>query len=69
MSCGTAMRCTSPLDRPVKIGDIVRADVRGVIDGREVYKEDDAEFRLREGATILLPGIVEGHYRRGKGHA
>lgn len=49
-----------PADRPVEIGDIVRADVRGVVDGREVYKEDDAEFRLREGATILLPGIVEG---------
>ena len=49
-----------PADRPVETGDIVRADVRGVVDGREVYKEDDAEFRLREGATILLPGIVEG---------
>ena len=49
-----------PVERPVKDGDIVRADVRGVIDGREVYKEDDAEFRLREGAAILLPGIAEG---------
>jgi len=49
-----------PVERPVEIGDIVRADVRGVIDGREVYKEDDAEFRLREGATVLLPGIAEG---------
>jgi trigger factor len=49
-----------PVERPVEIGDIVRAGVRGVVDGREVYKEDDAEFRLREGATILLPGIVEG---------
>ena len=49
-----------PVERPVKTGDIVRADVRGVIDGREVYKEDEAEFRLREGATVLLPGIAEG---------
>src|SRR5438094_3081724 len=47
-------------ERHVQLGDIVRADVRGVIDGREVYKEDDAELRLREGATILLPGIAEG---------
>ena len=49
-----------PVERPVQIGDIVRADVRGVIEAREVYKEDDAEFRLREGATVLLPGIAEG---------
>jgi trigger factor len=49
-----------PVERPVQQGDIVRADVQGVIDGREVYKEDDAEFRLREGATLLLPGIAEG---------
>ncbi len=49
-----------PVERPVQTGDIVRADVRGLIDDREVYKEDDAEFRLREDATILLPGIAEG---------
>jgi len=49
-----------PVERPVQPGDIVRADVVGVIDGQEVYKEDDAEFRLREGATILLPGVAEG---------
>lgn len=49
-----------PVERPVQTGDIVRADVVGVIDGQEVYKEDDAEFRLREGATVLLPGVAEG---------
>jgi trigger factor len=58
-----------PVDRPVQQGDIVRADVRGVIDEREVYKEDDAEFRLREGATILLPGIAEGIIGAEKGAA
>ena len=41
--------------------------MRGVIDGREVYKEDDAELRLREGATILLPGIAEGIIAAEKG--
>ena len=56
-----------PAERPVQLGDIVRADVRGVIDGREVYKEDDAELRLREGATILLPGITEGIIAAEKG--
>jgi trigger factor len=56
-----------PVERPVQMGDIVRADVRGVIDGREVYKEDDSELRLREGATILLPGIGEGMIGAQKG--
>src|SRR2546426_345140 len=56
-----------PAERPVQLGDIVRADVRGVIDGREVYKEDDAELRLREGAAILLPGIAEGRIAAEKG--
>jgi len=56
-----------PVERPVQMGDIVRADVSGQIDGREVYKEDDAEFRLRDGATILLPGIAEGIIAAEKG--
>lgn len=49
-----------PVERPVETGDIVRADVRMEIDGREVFKEDDAEFRLRPDSTILLPGFAEG---------
>lgn len=49
-----------PVERPVRPGDIVRADVRIVIDGKEVYREEDAQFRLREGATLLLPGFAEG---------
>ena len=49
-----------PVERPVETGDIVRADVRIEIDGRELFKEDDAEFRLRPDSTILLPGFAEG---------
>jgi trigger factor len=49
-----------PVERPVESGDIVRADVRIEIDGRELFKEDDAEFRLRPDSTILLPGFAEG---------
>src|SRR5437016_5076431 len=48
------------LERQIGHARVVRADVRGVIDGKEVYKEDDAELRLREGAAILPPGIAEG---------
>jgi trigger factor len=58
-----------PVERPVQTGDIIRADVRGVIVGREVYKDEDAELRLREGATILLPGIAEGLIGAEKGVA
>ncbi len=58
-----------PVERPVQAGDIVRADVRAVIDGRQIYKDDDAEFRLREGATILLPGFAEGLIGAEKGVA
>jgi trigger factor len=49
-----------PVDRPVKTGDIVRADVRIVVEDQEVYHDEDVEFRLREGATIFLPGFAEG---------
>ena len=49
-----------PVERPVGQGDLVRADVRGQIDGREVFADDDFEFTPRDGATILLPGFGEG---------
>jgi trigger factor len=58
-----------PVERPVQAGDIVRGDVRIEIDGREVFKDDDAEFRLREGATVLLPGFAEGVVGAEKGSA
>jgi trigger factor len=48
-----------PVDRPLQTGDQVRADVRVSVDGRSVFSEDDAEFRLRQGAPILLPGFAE----------
>jgi trigger factor len=49
-----------PAERPVKTGDIIRADIKIVIDDQEIYSDEDAEVRLREGATILLPGFAEG---------
>jgi trigger factor len=49
-----------PVERPVQTGDLVRADVRIEVEGREVFKDDDAEFRLRPDSTILLPGFAEG---------
>lgn len=49
-----------PVDRPVQTGDIIRADVRIVVEDQEVYNDEDSEMRLREGATVLLPGFAEG---------
>ena len=49
-----------PVERTVKVNDIIRADVRIVVDENEVYKDDDVELHLREGKTVLLPGFVEG---------
>ena len=58
-----------PMERPVKAGDLVRAEVRGQIDGREVFADDDFEFTPRDGATILLPGFAEGVIGAEKGVA
>lgn len=56
-----------PVERPIQAGDIVRADVRIVIDGKEVFREEDAQFRLRKGATVLLPGFADGVAGMAKG--
>ncbi|HVP04723.1 MAG TPA: trigger factor [Dehalococcoidia bacterium] len=49
-----------PVERPVQVGDIIRADIRIEVDGKEVYKDDDTELHLHEGRTVLLPGFTEG---------
>lgn len=56
-----------PIARPVRWGDIVRADVEGTLDGAVFVREEDAEFRLQEGRTISLPGFVEALVGHEKG--
>ena len=56
-----------PVDRPVQPGDIVTAEVRIVVDGREVYEDEDAEFRLRDEGVLFLPGFREGVVGMAKG--
>ena len=48
-----------PVDRPVQVGDRLRADVRVSVDGRQVFSEDDAEIHLRLGVPVLVPGFAE----------
>ena len=49
-----------PVDRPVQMGDVVRADIRAVVDGKEIFADKDMELRLAEGSVLLLPGFAEG---------
>ena len=56
-----------PVDRPVQWNDIVRADVRGEVDGTTFVQEEDAEFQLVEGRTVSLPGFAEALIGREKG--
>lgn len=49
-----------PVDRPVQWNDTVRADVTVSMEGQaEPHVEEDAEFPVREGTVISLPGFVE----------
>jgi len=49
-----------PVDRAVGWNDRVRADVTVSVDGQaEPHVEEDAEFSLREGGIVSLPGFSE----------
>ena len=48
-----------PVDRPAALNDRLKADVRAMIDGQQVLDQSDAEFHLREGMVIGIPGVVD----------
>lgn len=49
-----------PVDRGIQWGDTVRADVTVDIEGQdEPHVESDAEFAIREGGVVSLPGFIE----------
>ena len=57
-----------PVDRPIEWGDTVRADVKVEIEGEDApHEESDAEFAVREGGVVLLPGFVEELLGRERG--
>lgn len=56
-----------PVTRPIQWGDIVRADVHAEVNGRELVREEDAEFPLVEGKTVSLPGFAEAFLGKEKG--
>ncbi len=49
-----------PVDRALQWNDTVRADVTVSVEGQnDAHEEEDAEFALREGGVVSLPGFVE----------
>lgn len=48
-----------PVERPVKLGDVLRADISAHIEGDEQFSRQDAEFALIEDGEVLQPGFKE----------
>jgi trigger factor len=49
-----------PVDRPIDWNDTVRCDVTVAVEGQdEPHEEEDAEFSVRPGGTISLPGFLD----------
>jgi trigger factor len=56
-----------PVSRPIQWGDVLRADVRGMLDGSAFVQQEDAEFQLEEGRSISMPGFAEALIGHEKG--
>ena len=56
-----------PVERPLQWGDVLRADVTITAEDRTLVDRKDAEFQLREGSTVFLPGLAEALIGREKG--
>ena len=48
-----------PVEREPELDDRVTADVRAQVDGEQILDQPGAEFHLREGAVIGVPGLSE----------
>jgi trigger factor len=57
----------APVDRPVQWNDILIADVSATVEEEPFVTDEDAEFPLREGQTLLLPGLAEAFTGMTKG--
>ena len=57
----------APVERPVQWDDILIADVKGEADGESFVEDEDAEFAVREGQTLLVPGLAEAFIGMNKG--
>ncbi|MDA0270401.1 MAG: trigger factor [Chloroflexi bacterium] len=48
-----------PVEREVQWNDHIRADVSVTVEEQDPYEEEDAEFPIREGSVVSLPGFVD----------
>ena len=48
-----------PVERPVKLGDMVTIDVAGTVEGRAVLDEKDSVYMAEEGGNIPFAGFAE----------
>ncbi|MEO6397295.1 MAG: trigger factor, partial [Tepidiformaceae bacterium] len=56
-----------PVERPIQWNDVITGDVSGAVEGEEFVEDTDAEFPLREGVTLFVPGLAEGFIGMTKG--
>ncbi len=58
----------APVERPAQYNDVLTASVTGKVDEDDVFvKDEDAEFALREGKELLVPGLTEAFIGMSKG--
>jgi trigger factor len=48
-----------PVERPVEDGDRVRVNLTGMVEGRRIVSQDDAELSARAEALTMVPGVYE----------
>lgn len=56
-----------PVERPVQWDDVLIADVNGLVEDDPFIQDADAEFALREGQVLLVPGLAEAFIGMSKG--
>jgi len=49
----------TPVEHSAQAGDVVRADLKAEVDGRELVTEEDSDLRLTEQGLQGLPGLLE----------
>lgn len=57
----------APVERPIQWDDVVTGDVLGSVEGEQFVEDLDAEFPLRQGVTLFVPGLAEGFIGMSKG--
>jgi trigger factor len=57
----------APVERGAQWNDILTGSVNGKVGDEAFVKDEDAEFTLREGATLLIPGLAEAFLGMKKG--